>query len=349
MISFFRKIRKKMADDNKPLKYMRYAVGEIVLVVIGILIALNINNRNQQRINEAEIKSILKEIQQDLKSDVERSKQVFDFFMTDDSIASLILENKTVRDNYNFESIDNYRLGYTYIDFVINSNGYDNYARNLDKVPEKYQSIHKDLKDLYMKKKSNIDVYNVRIRETVYKNIDDSWKRNDWNLQERKGVVPDEAINYYLDDPQYKNLVGMYMEDREGIVVASQHYQYKALETYIKIQELIESTDSIPKVMDIVQKTKNLIKSVVGTYKIKDSTLAGWTKEIKISNEGDALHLIDESYLGVGFDLKLAHHKASIFVVPGSVSYVKFNTPNEGELVIKRADLGYITTYKKEE
>ena len=40
MIGFFRKIRKKLADDNKPLKYMRYAIGEIVLVVIGILIAL---------------------------------------------------------------------------------------------------------------------------------------------------------------------------------------------------------------------------------------------------------------------------------------------------------------------
>ena len=37
MIPFFRKIRKKMADDNRPLKYMRYAIGEIVLVVIGIL------------------------------------------------------------------------------------------------------------------------------------------------------------------------------------------------------------------------------------------------------------------------------------------------------------------------
>ena len=48
MINFFRKIRKKLADDNKPLKYARYAFGEIVLVVIGILIALSINNWNEQ-------------------------------------------------------------------------------------------------------------------------------------------------------------------------------------------------------------------------------------------------------------------------------------------------------------
>jgi len=49
MIPFFRKIRKKMADDNKPLKYARYAIGEIILVVIGILIALQINNWNEDK------------------------------------------------------------------------------------------------------------------------------------------------------------------------------------------------------------------------------------------------------------------------------------------------------------
>ena len=52
MIPFFRKIRKTLADDNKPLKYFRYAIGEIVLVVIGILIAVQINNWNENRKKE---------------------------------------------------------------------------------------------------------------------------------------------------------------------------------------------------------------------------------------------------------------------------------------------------------
>ena len=49
MIPVFRKLRKKMADDNKPLMYMRYAVGEILLIVLGILIALQLDNWNQNR------------------------------------------------------------------------------------------------------------------------------------------------------------------------------------------------------------------------------------------------------------------------------------------------------------
>jgi len=46
MIRFFRNIRKKLAEENNVAKYLRYAIGEIFLVVIGILIALQINNWN---------------------------------------------------------------------------------------------------------------------------------------------------------------------------------------------------------------------------------------------------------------------------------------------------------------
>jgi len=75
MIPFFRKIRKKMADDNKPLKYMRYAIGEIILVVIGILIALQVNNWNEDRKKSRVIQNVLMEIKDDLiqdKAELER-------------------------------------------------------------------------------------------------------------------------------------------------------------------------------------------------------------------------------------------------------------------------------------
>ena len=51
MIKFFRKIRQNLLFEDKTSKYFKYAIGEIILVVIGILIALQINNWNQERLN----------------------------------------------------------------------------------------------------------------------------------------------------------------------------------------------------------------------------------------------------------------------------------------------------------
>ena len=71
MIKLFRNTRRKLLSENKFSKYLAYAIGEIFLVVVGILIALWINNKNQERINEAKAVTILKEIQRDLKKDIE--------------------------------------------------------------------------------------------------------------------------------------------------------------------------------------------------------------------------------------------------------------------------------------
>ena len=69
MIPFFRKIRWRLAADNQFFKYSRYAIGEIVLVVIGILIALQVNNWNEERKNRAKKLTFLKSLIEDLKKD----------------------------------------------------------------------------------------------------------------------------------------------------------------------------------------------------------------------------------------------------------------------------------------
>jgi type II secretory pathway pseudopilin PulG len=66
MINFFRKIRENMIKENRVSKYILYAIGEIVLVVIGILIALSINNWNEQKKTEEKTKSSLLALRNDL-------------------------------------------------------------------------------------------------------------------------------------------------------------------------------------------------------------------------------------------------------------------------------------------
>ena len=69
MIKFFRKIRQKTLTENKFGKYLTYAIGEIMLVVIGILIALQISNWNENRKMRISELSILEEIQEALVQD----------------------------------------------------------------------------------------------------------------------------------------------------------------------------------------------------------------------------------------------------------------------------------------
>ncbi len=65
MIKFFQKIRYNLMEQNKTGRYIKYAIGEIFLVVIGILLALQINNWNQQRIASSKEKTLLLELHQE--------------------------------------------------------------------------------------------------------------------------------------------------------------------------------------------------------------------------------------------------------------------------------------------
>jgi len=69
MIRFFRNIRQKLAAENNVSKYLRYAIGEIILVVIGILIALQINNWNENRKERLIEIKYLKNLKHDLQND----------------------------------------------------------------------------------------------------------------------------------------------------------------------------------------------------------------------------------------------------------------------------------------
>ncbi|HEY5689700.1 MAG TPA: DUF6090 family protein [Yeosuana sp.] len=120
MIPFFRRIRKTLADDNKPIKYLRYTIGEIVLVVIGILIALSINNWNEQRKNQDDVHLSLFQILNDLKQE--------ELFLQEQKLSvkkSIDYLTNVSKGNYNAVHLDSLL---TYLDlyfyFFKNNNAY---------------------------------------------------------------------------------------------------------------------------------------------------------------------------------------------------------------------------------
>ncbi|MFK2821293.1 DUF6090 family protein [Flavobacteriaceae sp. LMIT009] len=69
MIKFFRKIRQKVLTENKFSKYLLYAIGEILLVMVGILLALQVNNWNEKRKLLLDERLILNGVLEDIKRD----------------------------------------------------------------------------------------------------------------------------------------------------------------------------------------------------------------------------------------------------------------------------------------
>ena len=103
MVKIFRNIRQKLAAENKVMAYFRYAVGEILLIVIGILIALQINNWNEARKNKIEERTSLKQIKEDLLAEVALLKG-FNVYSKEE----LHYLNEISNGNYNHVSIDSF-------------------------------------------------------------------------------------------------------------------------------------------------------------------------------------------------------------------------------------------------
>jgi len=131
MIKFFRKIRQRLLTENKFNKYLIYAVGEIVLVVIGILIALQINTWNEQRKHRVKLGSNLILIKESLENDlklIDTKLATLDIFENSGTYLLNFLLDKS-------EAVDSTQLKKSfltagfYIDFSLNSVPFEKLAK----------------------------------------------------------------------------------------------------------------------------------------------------------------------------------------------------------------------------
>ena len=83
MIKFFRKIRQKLLAENRYNKYLIYAIGEIVLVVIGILIALQINNWNENPKTTQKTNNYLKALVGEIDKNINTLSNAIEFVYSD--------------------------------------------------------------------------------------------------------------------------------------------------------------------------------------------------------------------------------------------------------------------------
>ncbi|WP_075348601.1 DUF6090 family protein [Algoriphagus marinus] len=131
MISLFRKIRQKLLHENKLGNYLKYGIGEIILVVIGILLALQINNWNEANKNTKREEAFLFNLQQDLRSDSLHLKEIKETLRLA-VVYKRVFENQmkglsTDPDSLNAHFLKQYNI---LLDFVPNSTTVDELSNN---------------------------------------------------------------------------------------------------------------------------------------------------------------------------------------------------------------------------
>lgn len=215
MIKFFRKIRQKLLSENKFSKYLIYAIGEIILVVIGILIALQINNWNEARNNDDKFKETFIEIDQNLKRTIESADELLEWYMRKDSLIYLVMHDKVSGDDYlNIGGL--YNLITTEKSLNIPRSGYDNLIEDIENLPKKYKLLVDDIKTIYQSADNikTIESYmSADITEYLkYLSYNQLWKHKSFFSDYQFGS---EELKYFSSD-FYKNAVSSYSSGAIG-------------------------------------------------------------------------------------------------------------------------------------
>ena len=206
MIKFFRKIRYDLIEKNKTGRYFKYAIGEIMLVVIGILIALQINTWNEERKHQQTIKSIYSIVKNDLQNDIEKFDGIIDEMLLKDSIFKRVIQRKmTLEDYQNCSDCLDILSGYQ--DVLIEERGLKLLIDNGTLFDSQKDSLFININSFY-------SLYNTEISVSLSemsRNFQDNWfywKNNKpWFNDYYYGEKNEDMLSYLLNSWDYRNRV----------------------------------------------------------------------------------------------------------------------------------------------
>lgn len=323
MIKFFRKIRKNLLSEGRTGKYLKYAIGEIVLVVIGIFIALQLNIWNENRKTDQEIITILTEVQKDLGTNIQQSEILFDYYHRRDSIITLAVHDKLTEENY--RGANNYE--YMYVasgahHLKIYNKGFKSLTERLDEIPKEYQKLLEPLNEIYTINNYEIDKFDARIDKITNRYMDDLASKRPWYYKLDQGEISDAAIDYYLHDPLYKNALYLYSNAAYHLTCHVGRFDINAVNSYKQIRKLTGQPENLPDFIPQhrIAVTNEMYEELVGKYRLISSKYYG----------GEA-SVVDEPYtMKVSEDgLELVHVSGDIYPLYFKSKTMLYSTDSE--------------------
>ena len=259
MIKFFRKIRLKMLGENRVSKYLLYAIGEIVLVVIGILIALSINNWNQNRTNDSKIAAILSQIERELLADAQTASDLMVYWQRQDSTYYVATSDSAdmdlFREHYSLRNFTNYSEQNT-----LQRSGFDLLILNSNLANENLSPLISKMSKMYTYYSQEFEINIDKFVKFQYYHSQLLAQKYDWYHKSQTG---DEWLNYLANSAEYKNNMKLYYDNVGDALTDGKLF----LRSSVEILQLIQETQTGEKVNidSICSKVFGPIKS----YKIK--------------------------------------------------------------------------------
>jgi hypothetical protein len=209
MAKLFRKGRFQFFQTKGFGGYLVYVVLEMVLVVAGILIALEINNRNEQAKNDEKALAILAEVRRDLRANLQEMKGVAYLLNQKDSLIRRIMVDSVRAEDYRRDF--NYAgLIMTYARVQVQRNGLQNMNRHGDYFSQGYDTLYSDLEELYGEDYAAIESMQERLEDYVIHRLEAWAEEKEWFYQIARGRLPEEAVLYMAESPYYRNSVEIY-------------------------------------------------------------------------------------------------------------------------------------------
>jgi tetratricopeptide (TPR) repeat protein len=211
MIKFFRKIRKKLLIENNTSKYFKYAIGEIVLVVIGILIALQINNWNENRNKINQLDTIYKIVEENLKTDYFASSYAIKSYNELDNRLKNIL-TKT----YSLSFLDSINASNyadcvfcksninIYFPFFAQDNGIELLKTFEDNAENKSNKLSQEIIQFYKYHSQAVAETFKYVQQESYSNLK-YFEQFSWYSDYSLNIYNAQAVAFFLNDQTYKN------------------------------------------------------------------------------------------------------------------------------------------------
>ncbi len=251
-----------MLTENKFSKYLLYAIGEIILVVIGILIALQINNWNEHRKAIAKTEHLLTKVYKELEFNIYEINKLNRYYRGKDSLAYKVLNAEVTYNDYK----TNKRYA-SLLQGVPLANLKDNAFKNLinheAKFTQQQDSLLLKLTDLYDKNKTQVDIADEGAIMRLQKHAQKIKDEKPWYYYYTvKDESTDEMVDYFLNDPIYLNEVAHYAKvNLFGHNWAALIYRNNAMEIYKEMSQHL----NLPKDTLII-KDLTLYEHYLGIY-----------------------------------------------------------------------------------